>query len=257
MRQLSVSDDIWQSLLRLRRSQGDEGAKSTCDDAAWQVYAPIARPRGKSFVIAQVGQSLDGRVATVTGDARDVSGTDGIIHLHRLRALVDAVIVGVGTVVADNPRLTVRKVEGPSPVRVIIDPRCRIPKEACLLNDDGPQTLAIRDRSMCGEADSHVIPVEASGGRLSPKDILAALAARGLYTLLVEGGANTIGAFLHSRQVDQLHVAVSPIIIGSGPAGFALPAITRLDQAFRAPCDTYDLGTDLLFHLRFAKAEAG
>ncbi|BDA86446.1 hypothetical protein Sa4125_39880 [Aureimonas sp. SA4125] len=256
MQRLIVSDHTWQSLLRLKGSAGDVAGQDR-DDPAWQVYSAIARPSPASFVVAQVGQSLDGRVATISGDACDVSGPDGILHLHRLRALVDAVIVGVGTVVADDPRLTVREVEGPCPVRVIIDPRGRLPGEASLLNDGGPQALVIRDRSACRETGGHIIHLEARDGRLSPSDILGALAARGLHTVLVEGGADTIGAFLSSGQVDRLHVAVSPIVIGSGPAGLVLPTITRLDEALRAPCRIYDLGSDILFDLECRKSGTG
>src|SRR3954454_19347186 len=88
--------------------------------------APIDRP----FVVAQLGQSLDGRIATSTGASRSINGTCALDHLHRLRAHVDAVIVGVGTVIADNPMLTVRRVPGPNPARVFIDPHGRLPETA-------------------------------------------------------------------------------------------------------------------------------
>lgn len=257
MQRLIVTDEVWNALLCLKRSAGGDAVEAMRDDPAWQVYAPIARPAPAQFVIAQVGQSLDGRVATQSGDAADVSGPDGILHLHRLRALVDAVIVGVGTVVADDPRLTVREVEGPCPVRVIIDPAGRMPRNSSLLNDAGPQTLVIRDRSQCSKTDGNIIHLPASDGRLSPAGILAALSARGLNRVLIEGGANTIGAFVNSGQLDRLHVAVSPLIIGSGPTGLNLQTITRLDQALRPPCKTYNLGTDVLFDLECRKAAIG
>jgi diaminohydroxyphosphoribosylaminopyrimidine deaminase/5-amino-6-(5-phosphoribosylamino)uracil reductase len=253
MQRLTVSDETWTALLRLKHSDGGDAAGRSADDPAWQVYAPIARPQAP-FVIAQVGQSVDGRVATLSGDASDISGPDGILHLHRLRALVDAVIVGVGTVVADDPRLTVREVEGPCPVRVIIDPSGRLPRDASLLNDEGPETLVVRDRLRCCETTGNLIHLAATDGRLSPRCILDALAARGLYSVLVEGGSNTIGAFLDGGHVDRLHVAVSPLVIGSGPAGINLQTVTRLDQARRPPCRAYDLGSDVLFDLDFGKA---
>jgi riboflavin-specific deaminase-like protein len=257
MQRLTVSDETWQALLRLKRSAGGATAEPDRDDPAWQVYSPLVCRSRSSFVIAQVGQSLDGRVATASGDARDISGPDGILHLHRLRALVDAVIVGVGTVVADDPQLTVRDVEGPCPVRVVIDPAGRMPRDAGLLSGKGPPPLVIRDRAKCRDAADTIIHLDAIDGRLSPRSILGALAARGLHTVLVEGGANTIGAFLNSGQIDRLHVAISPIVIGSGPAGLNLPAIERLDQALRAPCKTYDLGSDVLFDLAYRRGGAG
>src|SRR5438270_2681906 len=81
-------------------------------------------------VVGQIGQSIDGRIATVTGHSKYINGPAGLAHLHRLRALVDAVLVGIGTAVADNPQLTVRRVAGPSPARVVLDPRGRLPPDA-------------------------------------------------------------------------------------------------------------------------------
>src|SRR5215204_1570064 len=95
------------------------------------------------MVIGQIGQSLDGRVATESGHSHYINGPAGLAHLHRLRALVDAVVVGVGTAVADDPQLTVRRVEGPNPVRVVIDPRGRLPAAARMLADDNTRRIVI------------------------------------------------------------------------------------------------------------------
>ena len=80
-------------------------------------------------VVGQIGQSLDGRIATSSGHSKYINGPAGLAHLHRLRALVDAVVIGVGTALADDPQLTVRRVAGPHPVRVVIDPRGRLRAE--------------------------------------------------------------------------------------------------------------------------------
>src|SRR5712675_3092510 len=94
-------------------------------------------------VVGQFGQSLDGRVATESGHSHYINGPAGLAHLHRLRALVDAVVVGIGTAVADDPQLTVRHVAGPSPARVVIDPSGRLPATARLLADDGIRRIVI------------------------------------------------------------------------------------------------------------------
>jgi diaminohydroxyphosphoribosylaminopyrimidine deaminase/5-amino-6-(5-phosphoribosylamino)uracil reductase len=88
-------------------------------------------------VVGQCGQSIDGRIATPTGHSHYINGEAGLAHLHRLRALVDAVVIGVGTAIADDPQLTVRRVEGPSPARVIVDPNGRLPTTARALAADG------------------------------------------------------------------------------------------------------------------------
>src|SRR5258706_10172199 len=93
----------------------------------------------KPFVVAQLGQSLDGRIALPTGESKYINGPAALDHLHRLRAEVDAVIVGIGTVIADDPELTVRRVEGRNPARVIIDPNARLALPCrCLENNGAP-----------------------------------------------------------------------------------------------------------------------
>src|SRR5258707_9646493 len=95
------------------------------------------------LVVGQIGQSLDGRAATSTGHSHYINGAEGLDHLHRLRALMDAVVVGVGTALADDPLLTVRRVSGPHPARVIIDPNGRLPAAARAFRDDGVRRLVI------------------------------------------------------------------------------------------------------------------
>ncbi|WP_279482181.1 dihydrofolate reductase family protein [Aureimonas sp. SK2] len=248
MTALPVSKTVWDALLRMR---GGVAEDDFAGDPAWDLYAPLARRSGGSFVVAQVGQSLDGRVATVDGDAAPISGPDGFAHLHRLRALSDAVVVGAGCVVADDPRLTVREVAGPSPVRVIIDPSGRVPAGARSLSGEGI-TILVRAEECDAPAPCETICLpRGPGGRLCPQALIAALADRGLHHLLIEGGAATIRHFLESGQVDRLHVTIAPIIIGSGAPGLSLQPISHLSQALRPRCRTVDLGSDLLFDCAF------
>src|SRR4051812_26007232 len=113
--------------------------------APWEArFGPLRRGAVDDLVIVgQIGQSIDGRIATVTGHSKYINGPAGLAHLHRLRALVDAVLVGIGTAVADNPQLTVRRCEGPSPARIVLDPRGRLPTDARILADDGVRRLVI------------------------------------------------------------------------------------------------------------------
>ncbi len=221
------------------------------DDGPWAaLFGPLlARPR---CVVGQIGQSLDGRIATPTGASHYINGPEAIAHLHRLRALVDAVIVGVGTAEADDPALTVRHVEGPSPCRVVIDPRGRLRPAARLLADDGCGRIVVTGphaRPALPHGVEHLRLEPGDDGRLPPARIVAALAARGLARLLVEGGALTVSAFLHARCLDRLHVAVAPLIIGSGPVGLVLPPIDRLDDVLRPPARVHALGADVLWDL--------
>ena len=198
------------------------------------------------MVVGQIGQSLDGRTATMTGHSHYINGCEGLDHLHRLRALVDAVVIGVGTAVADDPLLTVRRVGGPHPVRVIIDPNGRLPACARALRDDGVARLLITKHGTRPPAGIEQIALPVENGEVAPASILASLAARGLRRILVEGGADTISRFLAAGCLDRLHVVIAPIIIGAGPTSVSLPPIAKLEHARRAPMRAHSLGDELL-----------
>src|SRR5215470_3203097 len=141
--------------------------------APWEeLFGPLRQGAVDDLVIVgQVGQSLDGRIATVSGHSHYINGPDGLAHLHRLRALVDAVVVGIGTVLADDPQLTVRRVSGPHPARVVIDPNGRLPGSARLLAEDGRPVFVIQgtERHRPGRVTPITLPL--CEGRLAPADI--------------------------------------------------------------------------------------
>ncbi|SFO85283.1 riboflavin-specific deaminase C-terminal domain-containing protein [Cohaesibacter marisflavi] len=248
---IEMTSKAWDGVLALRQGRIDE--TKPCG-AVFELYGTLAQKTGP-FVLAQVGQSLDGRVATPTGDARDISGPDGLAHLHRCRALVDAVIVGENTVTTDNPRLSVRIVKGGDPVRVVIDCHARLSGEEGIFHDGGTpvilfQSVAARPRHLPNTEVISLVPEAGTG--LRPEEILKELAARGYARILVEGGAKTIARFVDAGLVDHLHVAVSPIIIGSGPTGISLPPIEKLSAAHRPDTKVFNLGSDILFDCRFS-----
>jgi riboflavin-specific deaminase-like protein len=201
------------------------------------------------MVVGQIGQSLDGRIATTSGHSHYINGAAGLAHLHRLRALVDAVVIGVGTALVDDPQLTVRHVVGPQPARVVIDPRGRVPVGARLFARDGVRRLAIVGAGVRPPlpSDIEIVGLPKNDGLIAPADILRALAERGFRRLLIEGGANTVSRFLAAGCLDRLHVVVAPIILGSGRASFALPPIERADQALRTPVRVHKLDDEVLF----------
>lgn len=243
-----VSKAVWAALLRLRDDATVDADLAWSDDelSAWALYAPLASPVGLPFVFGQIGQSLDGRIATPSGDSRDISGKDGLLHLHRCRALVDAVIVGVKTAIADDPRLTVRLVPGEDPARVVVDPNGRLPADAAFFARRGRNLVVMRSDVERRESDD-VIALDPVRSALDPNAIVAALAARGFRRILVEGGGATIGRFLDAGALSRLHVAISPLLVGAGPASLTMSPIETLAQATWPPTHVYGLGTDVVF----------
>jgi riboflavin-specific deaminase-like protein len=220
------------------------------------IFAPLrAASRERPYLIAQIGQSLDGRVATPTGASRDISGAAGLDHLHRLRAHVDAVVVGAGTIRADDPQLTVRRVPGRSPARVVIDTHGRLPADARWQCCDGMRRILITACSHVAPDPVETIRLEKDGPIIPPAAIAQALFERGLKTLLIEGGPRTIAAFLEAGCLDRLHVLVSPVILGSGRTGLDLCPIDGLDEALRPKTSVHMLGSgDVLFDCDFSAA---
>src|ERR1700737_4275177 len=175
----------------------------------WQdMFGPLRKGVVDDLVlVGQCGQSIDARIATPSGDSHYINGDAGLDHLHRLRALVDAVVIGVGTAIADNPRLTVRRVPGPNPARVVIDPNGRLPLNARVLAADGTRRLGVRATSSSTRlpAGVEIIALTPDNGRLAPAAIVCALAERGFRRILIEGGAQTVSRFLTSHCLDRLH----------------------------------------------------
>jgi diaminohydroxyphosphoribosylaminopyrimidine deaminase/5-amino-6-(5-phosphoribosylamino)uracil reductase len=211
----------------------------------WEdIFGPLRRGLIDDLVlVGQCGQSIDARIATPSGHSHYINGEAGLAHLHRLRALVDAVVIGVGTAIADDPQLTVRRVEGPHPARVVLDPNGRLPPTARVLAADGIRRVVITaaGSTMHLPAGVEIIPLAADDGRLAPAAIIAALADRGFRRLLIEGGADTVSRFLAAHCLDRLHILVAPIILGDGRASLTLPPIDRVDEAIRAPMRAHTL----------------
>lgn len=221
----------------------------TAPDLSPSIFAPFERgTRERPFVVAQLGQSIDGRIATLSGDSKFINGDTGLDHLHRIRAHVDAVVVGVGTVIADDPLLTVRRVQGRSPARIVIDPKGRLPLTARCLVDDGAERYVIRTTHAPLPLGVEPILLASQDGSLAPPTIVRVLGARGFRRILVEGGARTISSFIDAKAADRLHVLVAPLLLGSGKPGLELKPIRALSEALRPQTRAYVLADgDVLF----------
>lgn len=243
----AVSDNIWQSLLRR-----DAGAESP-------LYGPLLAPTADGcFVLGRIAQSLDGRIATANGASRWISGPADIVHTHRLRALFDAIVVGAGTVRADDPQLTTREVVGPSPVRVIVDTNRRLHAEYKVFRD-GPETLLLTAPDSApgirhGQAEILRLPRHGEG--LDVVVLLEMLAARGLRRVFVEGGGITVSRFLAAGMLDRLHVTVAPLLLGSGVPAFTLPEVAAPADGLRLDWTVHAMDPDVLLDIPLRRTRA-
>lgn len=187
-------------------------------------------------VVVKLAQSLDGRIATRTGDSQWISSEPERALSHALRASCDAVVVGAGTVVRDDPRLTVRAVAGSSPTRVVLDSRLRAPAGSALYNDDGSTMVLTTDRSDPGartrlrQAGVAVQVLPLTDGRVDLDAALAHLRSVGMEVVLVEGGATLVTALLRSGAVDRLIVSVAPLVLGAGVSAVGDLGVDRVDR---------------------------
>jgi diaminohydroxyphosphoribosylaminopyrimidine deaminase / 5-amino-6-(5-phosphoribosylamino)uracil reductase len=210
--------------------------------------ATVARP----ITVGHLGQSLDGFIATHAGESQYVTGEENIRHLHRMRALCDAVVVGAGTVAADDPQLTTRHVSGPSPVRVVLDPARRLADHYRVFNDDAANTLYVCGKSVMREGDTHfgrasVVAVDDDGDRLDVAAVLRVLRARGCHRIFVEGGGVTVSMFLEANALDRLQIAIAPLLIGDGRPAIRLAPRLALSDCHRPRYRVYRMGADVMF----------
>nr|WP_111299335.1 RibD family protein [Paracoccus saliphilus] len=250
MHGVDVTPRVWDRILSVRSGQACAccGRFTAAERAALELYGPVARRDLGPVTVAQIGQSLDGRVATASGDARDVSGPDGLAHLHRLRALVDGVVIGVRTALHDHPRLTVRLCSGPNPARIVIDPCGRLPDEATVLAAGGARRIVVQGVDRPRPLGVEILHLPLRDRRMDPAQILTGLRDMGLGSLLIEGGGLTIGGFLEAGLLDRLQVSVAPLIIGAGPQGLTSRApVQHLSDALRPETRFFGLGSDIVF----------
>jgi GTP cyclohydrolase II len=208
-------------------------------------------------VTVHYAQTIDGRIAARTGDAHWVSGESSLRLAHELRASHDAVMVGIGTVLADDPRLTVRLVDGRSPIRVIVDSALRIPIAANVLSDRTARTIvattptAPQERARAIKAaGGEVLRAHAdANGAVDLADLLRRLRGIGVGSLLIEGGRGIITSALRDHFVDRLIVCIAPKVIGEGVSAVGDLNIDYLREALTfSQARFVTCGEDLIFY---------
>jgi diaminohydroxyphosphoribosylaminopyrimidine deaminase / 5-amino-6-(5-phosphoribosylamino)uracil reductase len=218
-----------------------------------ELYLPItSATAARPVTIGHLGQSLDGFIATYSGESQYVTGEENILHLHRMRALCDAVVVGAGTVAADDPQLTTRRVPGPNPLRVVLDPTRRLGEHYKVFTDDSADTLYIctgpvaepGDASI-GQASVETVADQPNG--MDASAVLNLLRERGCHRIFVEGGGVTVSMFLQADLLDRLQMAIAPLIIGNGRPAIRLPPRDALSECRRPRYRVFRMGGDVFF----------
>ena len=228
------------------------------DEAALMNLRYLKRARtGAPYVIAKWAMSLDGKIAARTGDSRGISSEKSLDYSHRLRAEVDAVLVGVRTAVVDDPELTCRRCDGPSPARIVLDARCDLPPRSRLVRGARKIPLIVATtsvapvarREVLTRAGAEIVVLPSRNNRPDVTALLKMLGERCCTSVLVEGGGEAHASFLESGLVDEVCVFVAPGIIGGRTAIPAVGGIgvTHVSRALRlAEVRTRRLGPDTL-----------
>ena len=202
----------------------------------------------KKFFIAQLGQSLDGKIALFNGNSHYINSKKSILYLHALRSICDGLLVGVNTVIKDNPLLTTRKIKGSSPMRIIIDPSLKLTNRLNIFKD-GNKNIVFTQKVSNKKLNNTIIY------KLPKKNFTKMIYQKiidlNFNYILVEGGATTISKFLEQELLDIMQFIIAPIIIGSGIDSVKLKSISNLKYALRPKSILYKLGDEMIASLEF------
>ena len=214
--------------LEYLRLQGIEVVTGVCEAEALRLnerfFTWISKER--PFITLKYAMTLDGKIAARTGDSKWITGEEARTFAHRLRRQHDAILVGIGTVLADDPELTCRMVQGKNPVRVVLDSQLRISLMATVLNPAADTIIitsleadAVKDEALAALPNVEVVRLPLAKGRLPIDLVVSALAQRGITSLLVEGGSTVLGAFKDAGYGDRVYAFIAPKLVG-GSQGF-------------------------------------
>jgi diaminohydroxyphosphoribosylaminopyrimidine deaminase/5-amino-6-(5-phosphoribosylamino)uracil reductase len=213
------------------KSAGIEVSVGEESEAAQQLYEAFAKhiKTKVPFVNVKFAMSLDGKIATTTGDSKWVTGVESRNRVQQMRRESDAVLVGINTVLADDPQLTARDPQGDplprQPLRVVVDSRCRTPSTARILRQPGTTLIATTGQSPKSRIDqlirsgAEVLALPAGGdGRVSTEALLVELGRRDVVSLLVEGGGALLGSLFDHSLVDKVSAFIAPVVVGGSAA---------------------------------------
>jgi diaminohydroxyphosphoribosylaminopyrimidine deaminase/5-amino-6-(5-phosphoribosylamino)uracil reductase len=245
--------------IKILRSKGIKVDVGICESECRQLnehYFKFVKT-GMPYITVKYAQTLDGRIATKSGDSQWISSEASRRYVHHLRGINDGIMVGAGTVAADNPQLTVRHVKGKNPFRIIVDSKLRIPIKSSVLTDINSHLTIIATTSSAPTVKITAIKklgVEVwvarkeRDGRVSLRDLLKKLGKREIVSVLVEGGSEVITSLLKANLVDKMIIPIAPKIIGKGLEAIGDLKINKINKAIRfSSFKTMKKGDDIIF----------
>ncbi len=186
------------------------------------------KERRKVVAISHFAQTLDGKIATNTGNSQWIGNDENLIHSHRMRALCDAILIGTNTLKNDIPSLSVRKVAGRNPIKVVVG-NSESPCFSSLQKEEEKIIYITSNQASCCEGIETVL-IKSQKKSIDCTEILSQLFQQGIYSIYIEGGGKTASSFLESNQLDIIQLHIAPMIIGSGISNFSLPEIKTIDE---------------------------
>ena len=209
------------------------------------ILLPILR-KNKKLVIAQIGQSIDGRIALNNGNSHYINNPKSIIYLHCLRSISDAIIVGSNTIKKDDPLLTTRKIKGTNPKRIIIDGSLSLNNKYKIFNDGNENIIFTKSNKNIRLNNSTIIRLKEKN---FTKNLITQIKKLKYKNILVEGGSKTISELINNKYIDILQFMIAPILIGSGINSLNLIEISNLNKAIRPKHNFNELENEIIVNL--------
>lgn len=209
------------------------------------ILLPILR-KNKKLVIAQIGQSIDGRIALNNGNSHYINNPKSIIYLHCLRSISDAIIVGSNTIKKDDPLLTTRKIKGTNPKRIIIDGSLSLNNKYKIFNDGNENIIFTKSNKNIRLNNSTIIRLKEIN---FTKNLITQIKKLKYKNILVEGGSKTISELINNKYIDILQFMIAPILIGSGINSLNLKEISNLNKAIRPKHNFNELENEIIVNL--------
>ena len=212
-----------------------------------EIIIPLLLKNNNNF-IGQIGQSLDRKIALNNGSSHYINEKESITYLHCLRSISDGVLVGVNTIIKDNPLLTTRKIKGPNPIRLIIDPTLKLTNKYKIFKDDNKNIIFTNSSKEKKFINTTIVKFPKKN---FTQNIYDYLEKTSLQTILIEGGPTTLSHFIELKLLNYMQFIISPTIIGSGIDSVKLKPISDLKNALRAKNTICKLGKEIIVTLDF------